>query len=91
MSITESKSERIEVHTTPSMKALLQRAAASSQKNVTEFLLEAGINAAEDALVNRQMFRLDDEQWRAFQAVLDRPVSPKPRLARLLAEKSVLE
>ena len=38
------------------MKALLQRAAASSHKNVTEFLLEAGINAAEDALVDRRIF-----------------------------------
>ena len=49
MAIAENKSERIEVRTTPNMKALLQRAAASSHKNVTEFLLEAGINAAEDA------------------------------------------
>ena len=91
MAIAENKSERIEVRTTPNMKALLQRAAASSHKNVTEFLLEAGINAAEDALVDRRIFRLDDHQWQAFQAILDRPVADKPRLTRLLAEKSVLE
>ncbi|MFZ5610108.1 MAG: DUF1778 domain-containing protein [Pseudomonadota bacterium] len=91
MPAAEAKSERIELRTTPSMKALLQRAASSSHKNVTEFLLEAGINAAEDALVDRRMFRLDEAQWRAFQAALDRPVAKKPRLARLLAEKSVLE
>lgn len=48
-------------------------------------------NAAEDALANLQVFRLDEPRWRAFQAVLDRPVSGKPRLARLLADKSVLE
>ena len=91
MAIAENKSERIEVRTTANMKALLQRAAASSHKNVTEFLLEAGINAAEDALVDRRMFRLDARQWQAFQAILDRPVADKPRLTRLLAEKSVLE
>ena len=91
MSIAEAKSERIEVRTTPSMKALLQRAATASHKSVTEFLLEAGMNAAEDALINRRVFRLDDEQWQAFQDVLDRPVTEKPRLARLLAGKSVLE
>ena len=85
------KSERIEVRTTPNMKALLQRAATFSHKNVTEFLLEAGINAAEEALIDRRMFRLDDAQWQAFQDVLDRPVQSKPRLAKLLAEKSVLE
>lgn len=91
MAVAEAKSERIEVRTTPSMKALLQRAATSSHKNVTDFLLEAGITAAEEALVDRRMFRLDEAQWQAFQDVLDRPVVVKPRLARLLAEKSVLE
>ena len=90
MSIVEAKSERIEVRTTPHMKALLQRAATASHKSVTEFLLEAGMSAAEDALINRQLFRLDDEQWQMFQDALDRPVTEKPRLTRLLAEKSVL-
>ena len=65
MAIAENKSERIEVRTTSTLKALLQRAAASSHKNVTEFLLEAGINAAKDALVDRRIFRLDDRQWQA--------------------------
>ena len=91
MAVAENKSERIEVRTTPNMKALLQQAAASSRKTVTEFLLDAGIDAAEDALADRRMFRLDERRWRAFQDVLDRPVADKPRLARLLAEKSVLE
>lgn len=91
MSIAEAKSERIEVRTTPHMKALLQRAATASHKSVTEFLLEAGMSAAEDALINRRLFRLDDEQWQMFQDALDRPVTEKTRLTRLLAEKSVLE
>lgn len=91
MAIAEAKSERIEVRTTPSTKALLQRAATSSHKNVTEFLLEAGVNAAKEALVDRRIFSLDDVQWQTFQDALDRPVVTRPRLARLLAEKSVLE
>ena len=57
----------------------------------TEFLLEAGIDAAEGALIDRRIFPLDEARWQAFQDVLDRPVADKPRLARLLAEKSVLE
>ena len=91
MSVVEARSERIEVRTTPSVKALLQRAASASHKNVTEFLLDAGLSVAEDTLANRHLFRLDDEQWQAFQDLLDRPVEEKPRLARLMAEKSVLE
>ena len=35
MPVAEAKSERIEVRTTPTMKALLQRAATFSHKNVT--------------------------------------------------------
>ena len=91
MSVAEARSERIEVRTTPSVKALLQRAASASHKNVTEFLLDAGLSVAEDTLANRRLFRLDDQQWQAFQDLLDRPVSDKPRLARLMAERSVLE
>jgi uncharacterized protein (DUF1778 family) len=90
-STARGKSERIDVRTTPTVKALLQRAAAFSHKNVTEFLLEAGIDAAEQALADRRLFRLDDQQWEAFVEALDRPVVAKPRLARLLSEKSVLE
>ena len=80
----------------PSVAAMIaiatpRRPTVGNSENVTEFLLEAGINAAEDALVDRRMFRLDDRQWQAFQAILDRPVADKPRLTRLLAEKSVLE
>lgn len=91
MAVADAKSERIEIRTTQRMKALLQRAASSSHKNVTDFLLDAGIAAAEAALVDRRMFQLDDAQWQAFQDALDRPVAMKPRLARLLAEKSILE
>jgi uncharacterized protein (DUF1778 family) len=48
-------------------------------------------NPAEEPLAGRRLFRLDDEQWRAFVDALNRTVVPKPRLARLLSERSVLE
>ncbi len=91
MAIVENNSERIKVRTTPSTKALLEKAAVSSGKTVTEFLIEAGIDAAENALADQRVFQLDEQRWQAFQDILDRPVADKPRLARLLAEKSALE
>lgn len=91
MAIAEAKSERIEVRTTPATKALLQRAAALAHKDITEFLLEAGVSAAEQTLVDRRMFQLDATRWRAFQEALDRPVANKLHLAKLLAENSVLQ
>ena len=82
---------RISVRATPEEKAVLQRAANVSDKSVSEFLLEAGMNAADEALIDLRSFKLVDSRWQAFQEVLSRPVVRKPRLARLLAEKSVLE
>lgn len=46
---------------------------------------------AEEVLMDRHLFRLDEAQWRAFQKALDRPVVKQPRLARLLSDRSVLE
>jgi len=91
MPIADTKSERIEVRATRSQKALLQRAAGAAHKTVAGFLLEAGMSAAEQALLDRRLFRLEEAQWRAFQEALERPAVGKPRLARLLAEQSVLE
>lgn len=46
---------------------------------------------AEEALVDRRPLRLDEAQWQAFQKALDRPVVKKPRLSRLLSEKSLID
>ena len=91
MAVTETKSERIDIRTTYNAKEVLQRAALASHKSVSEFLLDAALAAAEEALANRRAFRLEEPQWQAFEEALNRPVRNKPRLARLLSEKSVLE
>ena len=85
-----SKTERIDVRTSSSVKQLLQDAARASHKNVSEFLLEAGVTAANQALADRRHFVLNEEQWQAFQEALDRPVQAKPRLEKLLTEAGIL-
>ena len=85
-----SKTERINVRASSAVKQLLQEAARSCHKNVSEFLLDAGIAAAHQALADRRHFGLDEGQWEAFQQALDRPVQAKPRLKKLLSEPGVL-
>ena len=85
-----SKTERIDVRASSSVKQLLQEAARSCHKNVSEFLLDAGVIAANQALADRRHFVLNDDQWQAFQQALDRPVQAKPRLKKLLSEPGVL-
>lgn len=89
--INISKSERIDIRTSTPVKQLLQEAALASHKNVSEFLLEAGIKAANQTLANRRYFALDDASWAAFEEALDRPVQPKPSLKKLLSERGVLD
>jgi uncharacterized protein (DUF1778 family) len=86
-----AKSERIDVRASRSVKQLLQEAARSCHKNVSEFLLDAGITAANQALADRKRFVLDDNQWAEFEKALDRPVHDKPRLRELLMTPGLLE
>ena len=91
MATIDSKSARIDIRTSSNVKELLQKAAAPAHKNVSEFLLDAGMNAAHETLAGRQIYRLDESRWQEFQQALDRPVTSRPRLAKLLSESSVLE
>ena len=84
------KTERIDVRASGPVKSLLQEAARASHKNVSEFLLDAGIAMAHETLAEQRLFVLTDEQWTAFQAALDRPVQEKPQLRKLLTEPGVL-
>ena len=86
-----SKSERIDVRASAPIKQLLQEAARACHKNVSEFLLDAGITAANQALADRRRFELDENRWAAFQQALDRPVQTKPQLANLLTRPGVLD
>lgn len=88
--LVHSKSERIDVRASAPVKQLLQEAARVAHKNVSEFLLDAGIMAANQTLADRSRFELSAEQWLAFQAALDRPISAKPKLEKLLSEPGLL-
>jgi uncharacterized protein (DUF1778 family) len=85
-----SKTERIDVRASVPVKQLLQEAARVSHKNVSEFLLDVGVVAANQTLADRTRFELSSDNWDAFQAALDRPVGAKPKLKRLLSEPGVL-
>ena len=85
-----SKSERIDVRASAPVKQLLQEAARVAHKNVSEFLLDAGITAANQTLADRTRFELGAQQWKAFQVALDRPVTARPKLKNLLSESGLL-
>ena len=52
----EQKTERIDIRTNTSVKAILQQAASSVNKTVSDFLLETGLSAAVGVLIDRKVF-----------------------------------
>ncbi len=86
-----AKTERIDIRTSTPVKQLLQESARACHKNVSEFLLDAGVTAAAQTLADRRQFAMDDSQWQSFQEALDRPVQSKPRLKKLLHDSGVLD
>ena len=68
MTETTERSERVDLRMTSAAKRTLQRAAAVTNKTLTEFLLDSGLNAAFDTLADRRVFQLDEKRWDAFMA-----------------------
>jgi uncharacterized protein (DUF1778 family) len=89
--VAQSRTERIDIRANAATKHILREAARASHKNLSDFLLESGLAAAEQTLADRRLFVLNDLQWKKFRTVLDRPVTRKPRLAKLLTGKSVFD
>lgn len=80
---------RLNLRVTSAQAVLIRRAADSSEKSLTEFVLEGAAIAAERVLADRRGFALDSAAWKAFQTALERPVVLKPRLQVLLGETDI--
>jgi uncharacterized protein (DUF1778 family) len=91
MSAGTKRTEKLDLRLTPSAKRALQRAAQATHKTVSDFVLESALTRADSVLADRQVFRLDARRWKAFMDALDAPRRPRPRLAKLLSEPSILD
>ncbi|MEV6818089.1 DUF1778 domain-containing protein [Nocardiopsis dassonvillei] len=88
---TAMKAERIHLRVDDQQKALLEAASSASGDTVSSFVLSAATAAAANVLADRRVFTLDDQEWAAFDAALERPARDVPGLRELLAEPGVLD
>ena len=91
MARTTTRTEKLDLRLTPDAKGVLQRAAASARRSVSEFVLESALARAEETLPDRRRFGLDATRWAAFHAALEAPPRPVPGLSSLLQAPSVFE
>ena len=88
---TRKRDERLSLCITSERKQLIARAAAKEQKNISDFILENAVSAAEAIVYDDANFSLGKNRWKGFVAALDAPPRNIPALRKLLTEPSVFD
>jgi len=70
---TESGTRAVNLRVREDIRNLIDRAAQSQGKSRSEFMIDASRRAAEDALLDQTLVRVDQETYAHFLSVLDHP------------------
>lgn len=81
----------INLRALPEQRDLIDHAANLLGKNRSDFILEAACERAQAVVLDQVFFRLDEEKFRQFTAMLDAPPAANSRLERLMALKAPWE
>ncbi len=82
----ESRSERMEQRVKPSMKRVIELAAALAGTDTSEFVSIAAFQAAMDRIGSTRRVRLASEDAIRFFAALDRNPPPNAEMRKLMTE-----
>jgi uncharacterized protein (DUF1778 family) len=74
------KNDRIYLRATRQQKEKLARAARLRQLHTTEFILQASLNAADEALSQEERIRLSERDFARFVELIENPAPPTPEL-----------
>lgn len=86
--IKRTRSERIEVRTTPEDRDLINRAVAASDTDLTSFVIETLTEAARRVLADRTEFTLDPAAQASWDAINAQPARDLPGLRALMQRPS---
>jgi uncharacterized protein (DUF1778 family) len=84
----KARGENINLRVSRGQKSLIDRAAQALGRNRSDFMLETACREAESVLLDRRYFALPDDEFKRFTAMLDKPPTSNPRLARLLRTRA---
>jgi uncharacterized protein (DUF1778 family) len=76
--------ETLNIRIPAAERHLIDRAAKSSGKTRTDFILGAARRAAEEALLDRTLLLVSPARFKKFLALLDAPAEPNERLRRTM-------
>ncbi|MFG1339990.1 type II toxin-antitoxin system TacA family antitoxin [Xanthobacter autotrophicus] len=69
----EPQTRAVNLRVREDLRGLIDRAARAQGKTRSDFMIDAARRAAEDALLDQTLVRVDDDSYRHFLAVLDQP------------------
>ncbi|MCW5220262.1 DUF1778 domain-containing protein [Verminephrobacter aporrectodeae subsp. tuberculatae] len=84
-----TRSARLGLRATPEQEVVLRRAAELVHKSLTDFILDAACQAAEQTLLDQRLLMVSGSQYQGFLEMLDRPESENPGLADLFSRHPV--
>jgi uncharacterized protein (DUF1778 family) len=64
--------------------AIIDRAAGLRGRSRTEFIRDAAVRAAEEALLEGALIRMDAEAFDRFEQAINAPAQPVPELVELI-------
>jgi len=87
----QNRSGTINLRIKPAERALIDQAAIAQGKSRSDFMLDASRRAAEEALLDRTVLRVDAKTYERYIALLDGPPKPDERLRKLLLTRAPWE
>jgi uncharacterized protein (DUF1778 family) len=85
---TKTRRDTLNLRIPTAERNLIDRAAESTGKTRTDFILEAARRAAEAALLDRALMVVSPKAYEEFLKRLDRPAQPNERLRRTMRSKA---
>ncbi len=91
MAESQNREAPINIRARSAQRNLIDKAAAMLNKNRSDFMLEVACREAENVLLDRRLFLVDDETFEAFENLLSKPVGDKAALESLISRKAPWE
>jgi len=90
-STTSPRATPLNIRIRTDQRSLIEQAALALDKTVSDFVREAALREANNALLDQTVFQLDSEAWDKFNVALDASPSNNPKLKDLLSRKPIWE
>jgi uncharacterized protein (DUF1778 family) len=87
-SVSQTRDVTINIRAKQNQRDLIDRAAEVQGKSRSEFMLESSYQKAQDVLLDRSFFGLDEHKFNKFMALLDAPPTRNDKLSTLLTTKA---